>query len=177
LNFRRAEVKTFLGATFAVLFLQGCQIAPFRSGLSGGITTPSTPARESALTTTSEFPKNLRWPLRIGKLTQYFGSDGHWGIDIAAPKGTKIFAAHAGQVLYSGKGFRGYGKFLIVEAGQIATFYSHCNSLLVKQGQWVEQGQQIATVGRTGNATGPHLHFEVRKNRTPVDPLVYLPLE
>lgn len=64
-----------------------------------------------------------------------------------------------------------YGKYIMIEDGELRTVYAHCNELLVKEGENVIQGQEIAKVGETGNATGPHLHFEVRINDIPIDPL------
>lgn len=158
-----------------LLLLAACQ-TPFRSGFSEGLQTPIENAPVKRGTAHFEELDKLTWPVKTGRVSQYFVNGDHWGIDIAARKGTPIYAAHAGRVIYSGRGFRGYGKFIILESGNLATFYSHCNKLFVRQGQWVERGQLIGHVGRTGNATGPHLHFEVRRNRLPIDPLAYLPL-
>lgn len=69
---------------------------------------------------------------------------------------------------------KSYGKYIMIENKELRTVYAHCNELLVKEGDTVEQGQKIATVGETGNATGPHLHFEVRINDTPIDPLTIM---
>lgn len=155
------------------LLLGAC--ARFHSGLEGGLRSPGAiPAPEESKEKPIPEFESLKWPVKNGRVSQPFVHGDHWGIDIAAPTGTKIYAAHSGHVVYSGHGFHGYGKFVILESGTMATFYSHCQKLLVRQGQWVEQGQLIAKVGRTGNATGPHLHFEVRQNRLPLDPLQYL---
>ena len=67
-----------------------------------------------------------------------------------------------------------YGKYIIIEREELRTVYAHCNELLVKEGDIVVKGQEIAKVGETGNATGPHLHFEVRINDIPTDPLLIL---
>lgn len=161
----------------SLLLLTSCQTT-FRSGFSRGLQSngegsPPPLQDEKHLREIDA----LKWPVKTGRVTQTFVNGDHWGIDIAAPTGTPIYAAHSGRVIYSGRGFKGYGKFVILKSGNLATFYSHCHRLHVKQGQWVEEGQLIGKVGRTGNATGPHLHFEVRHNRTPMDPLVYLPLQ
>lgn len=119
------------------------------------------------------------WPIRGAKLTQGFDPYGyrhHDGIDLSAPAGTPIMAAHAGRVLYAGRDFRGYGKLVIIESGSWATFYAHCKTIIVRQGQQVRAGQTVATVGRTGRATGNHLHFEVRSDRMALDPMDHLPL-
>jgi murein DD-endopeptidase MepM/ murein hydrolase activator NlpD len=95
----------------------------------------------------------------------------HTGVDFGAPYGTPIHAAAAGVVLLAGY-TRGYGNCIIIDhGGGIATLYGHCSSLGVSEGQSVKQGAVIGRVGATGYATGPHLHFEVRKNGVPVQPL------
>jgi murein DD-endopeptidase MepM/ murein hydrolase activator NlpD len=118
------------------------------------------------------------WPVDQARLTQGFqpGRKVHWGIDLAGKKGTPILAAEDGVVVYTGSGFRGYGKLVVIEHGtEWATLYSHLSSIKVKEGQKVRQGQKIGGMGRTGRASGVHLHFEVRKNRQPVNPLALLP--
>ena len=93
----------------------------------------------------------------------------HKGVDIAANMGTKIKAATSGEVvLASEEG--DYGKHLKIQIGEVSVIYAHCNSLYVKQGDKVEQGQEIAEVGSTGNSTGPHLHFEIRISERTIDP-------
>jgi len=119
----------------------------------------------------------LAWPVQ-GVLYSRFGARGagrHDGIDIAAPEGSPIGAAADGEVIYSGTQ-RGYGNIVIVrhEDGLI-TIYAHNRQNLVKQGAKVTRGQPLAKVGRTGRATGPHCHFEVRRGTTPLDPLDFLP--
>lgn len=105
--------------------------------------------------------------------------DGAWrrhnGIDFAAPAGTPVRSAAAGQVKYSGW-LPGYGKTVIVEhAGGYETRYAHNANNLVRKGELVKAGQVVASVGSTGRATGPHLHFEVRKGSDAVDPSIFLP--
>lgn len=124
----------------------------------------------------------LQWPV-AGKLTSGFGNRGHpifggtrfhSGVDLAAPNGTPIVAADGGEVIqasYSG----GYGNsILIYHGGGFATFYAHMSGFAVGQGQMVKRGQVIGYVGTTGWTTGPHLHFEVRINGSPRNPLSYL---
>lgn len=112
-----------------------------------------------------------------GTITSRFGSRGrgtHTGLDIAASRGTPIKAAAAGTVTYSGtKG--SYGNLVIItHADGTQTYYAHCNTLNVTAGQKVSQGQLIATVGSTGNSTGPHLHLEIRVNGVAQNPQNYL---
>ena len=93
----------------------------------------------------------------------------HTGIDIAANVGTVIYAALDGTVkIASSEG--DYGKHLRIEKDDVAIYYAHCNKLYVKEGDYVKQNEPIAEVGATGNVTGPHLHFEIRKNERYVDP-------
>jgi murein DD-endopeptidase MepM/ murein hydrolase activator NlpD len=98
----------------------------------------------------------------------------HTGVDIDAGSGTPIKAAAGGLVVHSGRR-GGYGNCVIIDhGGGLATVYGHCSSLSVAAGQEVKQGQVIGRVGSTGLATGPHLHFEVRRNGEPVDPAGWL---
>lgn len=108
-----------------------------------------------------------------GRLTSPFGTrwgKKHTGIDIAAPRGTPIYAADAGKVSFSGsKG--SYGNLIIIDhENGYQTYYAHNSRNLVKQGQRVYKGQKIAEMGSTGRSTGSHLHFEIRKNDTPINP-------
>ncbi|MBM4379372.1 MAG: peptidoglycan DD-metalloendopeptidase family protein [Deltaproteobacteria bacterium] len=118
----------------------------------------------------------LGWPVR-GVLYARFGRKGsepHDGIDLAAPAGTPVRTAAPGTVLYAGAQ-AGYGYIVLVEhAGGLVTLYAHNRDLRVREGQEVREGQVVATVGETGKTSGPHLHFEVRKEGLPVDPLLYL---
>lgn len=116
-------------------------------------------------------------PLK-GTITSRFGSresdnpivsSYHTGLDIAANTGSEIYAAHSGKITMA-KLFASYGNCIMIEDGNLTTVYAHCSSLLVKEGQNVKQGDVIAKVGMTGNATGPHLHFEVRYEGRFVDP-------
>jgi murein DD-endopeptidase MepM/ murein hydrolase activator NlpD len=125
---------------------------------------------------------NLRMPVK-GRLTSPYGyrihpiynvRKLHTGLDLAAASGTPIHAAGDGAVVFSGR-WGGYGNCVILDhGGGIATLYGHCSRLAVANGQNVTQGQTIGYVGSTGLSTGPHLHFEVRRDGHPVDPMGYL---
>lgn len=112
-----------------------------------------------------------------GTLTSRFGSrwgSMHTGIDIANKTGTPIYAADGGKVSFSGSN-GAYGNLVIIDhENGYQTYYAHCSKLLVSKGDRVYKGQHIANVGNTGRSTGPHLHFEVRKNGTPINPLGYV---
>lgn len=98
----------------------------------------------------------------------------HTGVDLASPPGTRIAAAAAGTVIQTGEG-EYIGKFVILNhKDSYTTLYGHCSQILTTAGKTVKKGQIIAKVGATGRTTGPHLHFEIRKNGIPQDPLKYL---
>jgi murein DD-endopeptidase MepM/ murein hydrolase activator NlpD len=119
------------------------------------------------------------WPVREGRISSFFGKrrrDFHEGVDIRSSRGAPVYAAQDGQVIYSSRRIGGYGNMVVVRhAGDMATVYAHNKKNLVKVGDHVTQGAVIALVGATGKATGPHLHFEIRKGELPQDPLLYLP--
>ena len=119
------------------------------------------------------------WPVDKARLTRGFLPNKrrpHLGLDLAAPKGTPILASKGGTVIYQGKAFHGFGKMVLIESGGgWAALYAHLDKIFVKEGQKLEQGQLLGQMGRTGRATGVHLHFEIRKDRGPVDPLPLLP--
>jgi len=118
----------------------------------------------------------LAWPVR-GVLISGFGArvgEHHDGIDLACPEGAPVFAAGEGEVLFAGEQ-RGYGNLVLIgHAHGLVTVYAHNSQNLVAQGDRVLRGEPIARVGRSGNATGPHLHFEVRVGTRPRDPLGFL---
>lgn len=115
-----------------------------------------------------------------GTITSRFGvrsnirSSSHTGLDIAAPTGTPVKAASSGTVTFSGwKG--SYGYMIVISHGNgVQTYYGHCSKLYAKNGQKVSQGDVVASVGSTGNSTGPHLHLEIRVNGTAYNPQNYI---
>ena len=133
-------------------------------------------AAAQASTDSTPSAAGLIWPVS-GPVVSPFGYRWgrlHAGIDIAVPYGTPIHAAAAGTVVLAGW-VGGYGNYTCVDhGGGMATCYAHQSSYAVSQGAAVTQGQLIGYVGCTGHCFGPHLHFEVRINGTPVDPLGYL---
>ena len=114
-----------------------------------------------------------------GIVTSRFGARwgrSHKGTDIGAPQGTPIYAAASGTVIYSEYGYGGgYGNHVIISHGNgITTLYGHCTDLYVDEGEYVSQGELIATVGSTGESTGNHLHLEIRVDGIAQDPQNYL---
>ena len=134
--------------------------------------------RQNNVTIDSE--TNYLWPLPgYYRLTSLFGyrihpitgkAHSHTGIDIPAPGGTPIQACKSGQVVTSAYHYS-YGNYVVIDHGNgNSTLYAHMSSRAVSEGQMVSQGQTIGAVGDTGNTSGPHLHYEVRRNDTRVDP-------
>jgi len=121
---------------------------------------------------------SFAWPLR-GRLTGLFGVRNgrrHEGIDLAAKPGALVRASESGRVIYSGNGLGAYGNVVIVRHSDLyATVYAHNRKNRVRKGAFVDKGEAIAEVGQTGNATGPHLHFEIRRDERAQNPLDYLP--
>lgn len=117
------------------------------------------------------------WPIE-GTLTSPFGvrrGRRHDGIDIAAPMGTEIHAAADGEVLFAGNHHDGYGNLVIIKhKNNLITVYAHTQKYFVREGDEVKQGQVIAKVGKTGRASGPHVHFEIREGVKPRNPMFFL---
>ncbi len=104
-----------------------------------------------------------------GTLTQEF-HPGHNGLDFGIPVGTPVKSTMDGQVVYAGWNNQGYGNLVIVENGDYRTYYAHLSSIPVSIGETVSAGNVIGLSGNTGNSTGPHLHYEIRKNHVPINP-------
>ncbi|MEM8778078.1 MAG: M23 family metallopeptidase [Cyanobacteria bacterium P01_G01_bin.49] len=122
-----------------------------------------------------------KWPT-FGVVTSGFGKrfkQMHTGVDIAGPIGTPIFAAASGVVVSAGWSPQGLGNLVTIRHGDgTLSLYGHNERILVRQGQQIEQGEQISEMGSTGNSTGPHLHFEIHpQGRSPVNPRAFLPTQ
>ena len=101
----------------------------------------------------------------------------HTGVDIGGKKGNPIYAAASGTVIAAGRN-GGYGYLVDIDHGNgLVTRYAHCSKVLVRKWQKVKVGDQIAEVGDTGTATGPHLHFEILLNGKPIDPVIFIGTE
>lgn len=136
---------------------------------------------------TNDIPKSEKVVPQAGAIVWHWPSNGailkHFagattlekGIDISGKLGEPVFAAASGQVVYAGSGLRGYGKLLIIRHNDtFLSAYAHNNKLLVKEGDFVKAGQRIADMGSSGT-NGVKLHFEIRRDGTPENPLKYLP--
>lgn len=146
------------------------------SGGSAGVKPQSgrvTPKPDIGTITTAAPDIHLRWPVQ-GKVISTFNGQTQKGIDIAGNRGTPVKAAAAGVVEYAGEELRGYGKLVLIKhSNSTMTAYAYNDSLKVVNGQKVQAGQTIATMGDSGT-TGVKLHFEVRVNSKAVNPLRYL---
>ena len=120
------------------------------------------------------------WPL-TGKVRRPYLATGvkdgpHEGIDLLSPEGTAVRASAAGKVIFAGQGPEEYGLTVILfHGGRWTTTYSYLSKVTVKEGDEARAGERVGLVGETGMATEPQLHFEVRKNRVPLDPVKLLP--
>ena len=148
-----------------------------------GLTTDGVagPATLGALTAPPPtIPLSLAWPLTAPVLGDRFGARGdrwHSGIDLPAPMGTPVYSARSGQVVWAGWRDGGWGFLVVVAHGRgERSMYAHLSRIDVRVGVWIAQGVRVGLIGATGDATGPHLHFEVRIRGASVDPTRALPL-
>jgi murein DD-endopeptidase MepM/ murein hydrolase activator NlpD len=156
---------------------------------AGGTTAPETPHVAQPMPTMQEGPNVAGLPRFVmpvaGRASSGYGTRfdpiqhkeiKHPGFDLAAPTGTTVDAAAAGTVTHAGPAGT-YGNLIVIKhADGVETRYAHLSATSVKEGQQVQAGQPIGAVGTTGYSTGPHLHFEVRKDGQPVDPAPLLPI-
>jgi murein DD-endopeptidase MepM/ murein hydrolase activator NlpD len=177
--------------------------APLRVGtrLTIPVKTPVGPARKASdpraepaqthpaaavppvVATVEVLPKDpgFRWPLR-GRIVNNFGARVNGaindGIDLAVPEGTAVRAVEDGYVAYAGNELKGYGNLVLVRhPNGFVTAYANGSELLVKRNDQVHKGDVIMKSGRTGSVTAPQLHFEVRQDSRPVDPMKFLPAD
>ncbi len=135
---------------------------------------PASAIPKPAKTVALSSPTKWQWPAKGKLVTEFSRSKGRNGIEISGQSGSPVTATAKGQVVYAGQGLRGYGKLIIVKhSDKFLSAYAHNQSILVKEGQVVNSGQQIGKMGNTGtNQT--MLHFEIRQDGKPVDPLKFL---
>ena len=141
---------------------------------------PVQPVRAAASTYNGPTPVSISgnrvWPTVNRRINcDYWGYYGHNGVDMGGAIGTPIYAYADGTVIFSGWDSTGYGNCIKINHGNgVVTIYAHCDSLYAYAGQYVTAGTTISSIGQTGWATGPHLHFEVRVNGVPMNPWNYL---
>ncbi len=172
----KMKEKYLRAASVAIVALAACSMLLLTAGGGSAAAEGSPedfspmPAQEGMSFSPYRLNCTLTDPLPGGRLTDGFGwryhpitgnLDFHYGDDYAAAEGTEIYAAADGLVTTAGT-HRSYGNYLIIQHSDgLSTLYAHCSSLLVEAGQQVSAGETVALVGMTGEATGPHLHFEV----------------
>lgn len=150
---------------------------PYRivAGTTLRLRPPAGAAAEDEAVEIGETPPKWVWPVQGKVIAEYDELAGRKGIQLAAPHGAPVFAAAPGRVVYAGHGLRGYGKLTIVRHGKVwLSAYAHQSRILVKEGDWVAQGEKIGEVGDT-DAERAKLHFEIRAYGRPVNPADYLP--
>lgn len=141
------------------------------NGSSGGSSSGSGSNNDSSVLNTGDL--SFSWPLAgygYESITQYYGNNGHRGLDIGIPYGTPIYASESGQVISAEYHWSWGNNVLIWHNDTYSTRYAHCSSLAVSAGEYVQKGQVIGYAGSTGNSTGNHLHFEVYQNGDRVNP-------
>ena len=150
-------------------------------GKNGTSNTQTTKNKTASVSTYVSTKRNAKfvWPVS-GKVISSFGAVGKGlkndGINISAPIGTPVKAGDKGTVAYAGNGLKGFGNLILIKHSDgYITAYAHTDKMLVKKGQSVARGEQIATVGKTGGVSAPQLHFEVRAGKKAVNPKNYLP--
>jgi len=156
---------------------QKLRFKPNRTTTTKTTSTKTTTSKKVTKTSSSSNKKlTWRWPTSGKVISTYSKSAaGRKGIDIAGKSGQNIIAAASGKVVYSGNGLPRYGNLLIIKHNDVyLSAYAHNKTLLVKEGQQVKAGQKIALLGRSGTQKD-QLHFEIRRNGKPVDPMRFLP--
>ncbi|HSD39706.1 MAG TPA: peptidoglycan DD-metalloendopeptidase family protein [Rhodocyclaceae bacterium] len=152
------------------------EVKPVVGSASAPLPAPanSAPAAVDNATKTSDDGIEWSWP-SVGKVIGTFNDSSNKGVDIAGAIGDPVVAAASGKVIYAGSALRGYGNLVIIQhAAQYTSVYAHNKEILVKENQSVQKGQKVAVMGDS-DADRPKLHFEVRKQGKPADPLKYLP--
>ncbi|WP_083759417.1 LysM peptidoglycan-binding domain-containing M23 family metallopeptidase [Rhodospirillum centenum] len=155
------------------------QPAPATSAAGGIAAAPSVPPPAAAPARPSPGKAGrFAWPVSGPVVSEFGPKEGglhNDGINIGAPRGTPVLAAESGVVAYAGNELRGFGNLLLIRhEGGLVTAYAHLDTLQVERGQTVRRGQQIGTVGQTGNVRSPQLHFEVRRGSRVLDPRDHL---
>ncbi len=154
----------------------GKSTAGKKSASGSGTKTASRPASLPPVSWPPVGDRCWRWPTSGKVILTYSTADGgNKGIDITAPRGQPIYAAGSGKVVYVGNQLRGYGNLIMIKHGEnYITAYAHNEKLMVNNGQSVQIGQQIATMG-SSDTDSVRLHFQIRYKATAIDPLRYLP--
>jgi murein DD-endopeptidase MepM/ murein hydrolase activator NlpD len=155
-----------------------CPVPKAKPNATPGWYPNSTPSSTPATYTAPADGASFAWPLNGAIVADYgatVSGGSNAGINIAAPAGTPIRAAAAGQISYAGSELRGYGNLVLIKHDDgYVTAYAHAERIVVNRGDYVQKGQIIAYEGQTGDVTSPQLHFEIRKGVTPLNPRTLL---
>jgi murein DD-endopeptidase MepM/ murein hydrolase activator NlpD len=173
----KVDIKRIVECPFNP-FVDGASLSEGQHVIIPGGTKPYEPQKvteyQGPVPTDAEATGAFSWP-SWGALTQGYWY-GHRAVDIGASVGSAIRAADGGYIAFAGWTDVGYGYLLVVDhQNGYQTYYAHLSNIFAQEGQTVERGEVIGAMGSTGNSTGPHLHFEVRFNGYPTNPLIYLP--
>ncbi len=172
----RSPYKIFIGQKLRFVSAKKSKNSQKKTTSKKKVTTNKVVKKTSTSTPSGSKVVTWRWPTKGKVISTYSKSAaGRKGINIAGKSGQQIISAAAGKVVYSGNGLARYGNLLIIKHNDVyLSAYAHNKTLLVKDGQWVKAGQKIATLGRTGTQQN-QLHFEIRRNGKPIDPMQFLP--
>jgi murein DD-endopeptidase MepM/ murein hydrolase activator NlpD len=173
----------FFCSFLLAITLSACSTRPIRGVRHGlldsdrynGRTTEITDARQNDATGEMKLSGEWQWPLKNVDISSHYGNRGrkfHQGVDFRAHVGTPVLAANNGSVVYVGSRIRGYGRMIVIKHDDgFYSVYAHHSKNLVKVGKRVSRGDKIALSGRSGRASGPHLHFEIRRGVESFDPI------
>jgi murein DD-endopeptidase MepM/ murein hydrolase activator NlpD len=168
----------------SVLLLSACATRPLRGDRHGLLDASGPSVRMQQITDPSDndvtgellLSGQWHWPLKNVDVSSHYGHRGrkfHQGVDFRANIGTPVLAANDGVVVYVGSRIRGYGRMIVLKHQDgFYSVYAHHSKNLVKVGKQVGRGEKIALSGRSGRASGPHLHFEIRRGVESIDPVI-----
>jgi len=173
----------FIFSCILAITLSACSTRPLRGDRHGLLDSDRSIGRASEITDASQndvtgevkLGGEWQWPLKSVDVSSHYGNRGrkfHQGVDFRAHIGTPVLAANEGTVVYVGSRIRGYGRMIVIKHEDgFYSVYAHHSKNLVKVGKRVSRGEKIALSGRSGRASGPHLHFEIRRGVESFDPV------
>ncbi len=186
LNKRKHHAFLLFSVLFITFALSACVTRPFRGSRQGLLENENgkTPGKASAAMNDAfdethgeevHLTGKWQWPLKNVEISSSYGNRGHkfhQGVDLRAPMRTPVLAANDGVVVYVGSKIRGYGRMVVIKhADNFYSVYAHHSKNLVKVGKTIKRGDKIALSGKSGHASGPHLHFEIRQGTESYNPV------
>jgi murein DD-endopeptidase MepM/ murein hydrolase activator NlpD len=183
-NSASKQMASFTNSTFNDLFSTFISDMKATSDASEGINFPEDTLTTAIVsmftkifgeeTTTGLISKNSPQGNPVNGVLTQTSHEGHVALDFGVPVGSNVKTTMDGKVTYAGWNNEGYGNLVIVDNGTYKTYYAHLSSIPVKVGQIVNEGEIVGISGNTGNSTGPHLHYEIRKNGVAINPLTMI---